>query len=263
MPPTPTTLSPSPLAGRVALVTGAAQGIGLAVSRSLTRAGARVLLADRDDAAVRAAATELGQQAWTGDLTAAGAAEDVVGTALERLGRLDVVVNNAGAAADAPLHRMSDAAFQAMLDLHTVAPFRILRAAAPHLREAAAREGDAAIARKVVNVASIIGTMGGAGGANYAAAKAGLIGLTKSLAKEWGRHRVCVNAVAFGYIDTQLSASLPERVREAALGAIPLRRFGTVEEAAGAVEFLCSPGSDYVTGQVLTVSGGAMLGMTA
>jgi len=247
-----------PLDGRAALVTGAARGIGRAVAEALAGAGAHVLLADRDAEGVTAAAAAIGQQTWVGDLTAADAGDQLVMAALDRLGALDVIVNNAGAAADAPLHRMNDDALQAMLDLHTVAPFRILRAAAPHLR-ASATEAPA----KVVNVASIIGTMGGAGGANYAAAKAGLIGLTKSLAKEWGRHSVCVNAVAFGYIETQLSASLPEKVRDAALAAIPFGRFGTVQEAASTVLFLCSPASDYVTGQVLTVSGGAMLGMTS
>jgi 3-oxoacyl-[acyl-carrier protein] reductase len=247
------------LDGRRALVTGAARGIGLAVARTLVADGARVLMADRDGAALSEAAATLGQPAWSGDLTTPLAGDEVVAAAVKALGGLDIIINNAGAAADASLRRMTDATFQAMLDLHTVAPFRILRAAARPLRESAARGPRA----KVVNVSSIIGTMGAAGGANYAAGKAGLIGLTKSLAKEWGRHGICVNAVAFGYIDTDLSAGLPERIQTAALRSIPLGRFGTTAEAAGPLAFLCSPASDYITGQVLTVSGGAALGMSS
>jgi 3-oxoacyl-[acyl-carrier protein] reductase len=268
---------------KVAIITGAARGIGRATAEKLLSGGARVLLADVDAEAVERTAADLGGETatWVGDLAADGAAEALVERAVESWGRLDIVVNNAGYVLDAPIHKMSDADFQAMLDIHTIVPFRVLRAAAPHLREPAKREREEGreVFRKVVNVTSMA-AYGNAGQANYSSAKAGLIGLTKTLAREWGPFKISVNAVAFGLIDTRLTqaenagstieiaghavrAGLPPKARAAFMGLVPLGRAGTPEEAAGGIAFLCSPWSDYVTGQVLNVGGGIAMGMTA
>jgi 3-oxoacyl-[acyl-carrier protein] reductase len=204
-----------------------------------------------------------------------------VQTALDSWGKLDIVVNNAGYTLDAPIHKMSDDWFQRMLDIHLVVPFRVIRAAAPHLREPAKVERDEGreVFRKIVNVSSISGTMGNAGQANYAAGKAGVVGLTKTLAKEWGQFKVNVNAVAFGYIETRLTASkdesnvaeiggekvqlgIPDQMRGMASMLIPIGRPGTPEEAAGGIFFLCSPWSNFVHGQVLNITGGQFTGMT-
>jgi 3-oxoacyl-[acyl-carrier protein] reductase len=190
------------------------------------------------------------------------------------------VVNNAGYTLDAPLHKLNDDWFQRMLDIHLVVPFRVIRAAAPHLREPAKRERERGeeVFRKIVNVSSISGTFGNAGQANYAAGKAGIVGLTKTLAKEWGQFKVNCNAVAFGWIETRLTApkvesntmeidgqrvqlGIPEQMRAVAPMLIPLGRPGTTREAAGGVFFLCSPWSDYVHGQVLNITGGQLGGM--
>ena len=252
------------LEGKVALVTGSGQGIGEAVVRRLAADGAKVVVTDLDGDRAAAVADELGGAVHVGDLIRPGVCDELVATALEAFGRLDVVVNNAGFVQDAPLHKITDEQFQAMLDIHTVVPFRVLRAAAPHLREAA--KADLAegreVFRKVVNVVSLAGVMGNAGQAAYAAAKGGAVGLTKSLAKEWGPLHINVNAVAFGLIETRMTAGLPERAREALAQHIPLGRGATPDEAARGIHFLCSPGSDYVHGQVLPVSGGLSVGMS-
>jgi 3-oxoacyl-[acyl-carrier protein] reductase len=216
----------------------------------------------------------------SGDLTTPGACDAAVAAAIDAWGRLDIVVNNAGYAWDGPIHKVSDEQFQAMLDIHTVAPFRMLRAAAPHLREPAKVEREAGdeVFRKVVNVSSLAGMMGNAGQVAYAAAKGGVVGLTRALAKEWGPLKVNVNAVAFGFIDTRLTApvgtvgevaagdrklplGIPEQARAAAELMIPFGRSASPDEAARGVYFLCSPLSDYVHGQVLNVSGGLQMGM--
>ena len=176
---------------------------------------------------------------------------------------------------------MSDDAFQRMLDIHTIVPFRVIRAAAPHLREPAKKEREEGVEvfRKIVNVSSISGTMGNAGQANYSAGKSGVVGITKTLAKEWGQFKINVNAVAFGYIETRLTASkdadnvmeiggekvqlgIPDNLRGMASMLIPLGRPGTPQEAAGGVFFLCSPWSNFVHGQVLNITGGQFTGMT-
>jgi 3-oxoacyl-[acyl-carrier protein] reductase len=271
------------LDGKAAIVTGSARGIGRATAELLSENGARVLINDVDGDVAEQAANEIeGETAvFAGDLTADGVPEALVEAAVDAFGQLDIVVNNAGYTWDGMLHRMSDDQFRAMLEIHTVVPFEVLRAAAPYLRDAGKkdREEGREVFRKVVNVTSISGTQGNLGQANYAAAKAGLVGLTKTVAREWGAFKVNVNAVAFGFIDTRLTASseegatieragheiklgIPPQNRERAATIIPLGRAGTPREAAGAIFFLCSPWSNFVHGQVLTVNGGQMTGMT-
>jgi len=271
------------LDGKAAIVTGSARGIGRATAELLASEGADVLINDLDGDVAEQAAQEIGGSsvAFAGDLTKDGVPEKLVDRAVEAFGRLDIVVNNAGYTQDAPVHKMTDEQFQNMLDIHNIVPFRVLRAAAPHLREPAKKEREQGIEtfRKVVNVSSVSGTMGNAGQANYSSGKAGVVGLTKTLAKEWGQFKINVNAVAFGYIETRLTASkdesnvmvkdgqtiqlgIPDQLRGMAAMLIPLGRPGTPEEAAGGVFFLCSPWSNYVHGQVLNVTGGQFTGMT-
>ncbi len=272
------------LDGKAAIVTGSARGIGRATADLLVEHGAQVLINDLDgDVAEQTASEIAGETAvYAGDLTASGAPEALVQKAIDSFGKIDIIVNNAGYTLDAPIHKMSDDWFQKMLDIHTIVPFRILRAAAPHLREPAKQEREEGreVFRKIVNVSSISGTMGNAGQANYSAGKSAVVGLTKTLAKEWGQFKINVNAVAFGYIETRLTASkdesnvmeidgekvqlgIPDQLRGMASMLIPLGRPGTPEEAAGGVFFLCSPWSNYVHGQVLNITGGQFTGMTS
>jgi 3-oxoacyl-[acyl-carrier protein] reductase len=272
------------LEGRNAIVTGSGRGVGLAVATALAAEGARVLVNDLDPDIADAAAARIGEGAiaFAGDLTKEGVPDQLVGTAVEEFGSLEIVVNNAGFAWDGPLHKMEDRQFQAMLDIHTVVPFRVLRAAAPHLREPAKAEKAEGreVFRKVVNVTSVSGTFGSPGQPNYAAAKAGLVGLTKTVAKEWGGLKVNVNAVAFGYVDTRMTApreeaesfdadgeqvklGVPAQMLEMALPQVPIGRKASPEEAAAPIVFLCSPGSNYIMGQVLTVGGGLAGGMNS
>jgi 3-oxoacyl-[acyl-carrier protein] reductase len=270
--------------GRAALITGAARGIGLAIAQKLAAAGASVVLADVDAAALGQARKHIGAktEVFAGDLTEPHTPGALVQQTIDAFGGLDIIVNNAGYTWDGPIHKMSDEQFQAMLDIHNVVPFRVLRAAAPHLREPAKKEKEEGreVFRKVVNISSISGTMGNAGQANYSSGKSAVVGLTKTLAKEWGQFKINVNAVAFGYIETRLTATksddnvteiggervqlgIPEQVRQMVTMLIPLGRAGTPAEAAGGVFFLCSPWSNYVTGQVLNITGGHFSGMTS
>jgi 3-oxoacyl-[acyl-carrier protein] reductase len=271
------------LDGKSAIVTGSARGIGRATAELLTEHGAQVLINDLDGDVAKQAAEEIaGETAvFAGDLTKPGVPDQLVQKAVDAFGRIDIIVNNAGYTLDAPIHKMSDEHFQAMLDIHTVVPFRVIRAAAPHLREPAKaeREQGQEVFRKVVNVSSTSGTFGNPGQANYSAAKAGVVGLTKTLAKEWGQFKVNVNAVAFGFIDTRLTQAkvddntmekdgekiqlgIPDQLRQMASMLIPLARPASPVEAAGGVFFLCSPWSNYVHGQTLHVTGGMFGGMT-
>jgi 3-oxoacyl-[acyl-carrier protein] reductase len=270
------------LDGKAAIVTGSARGIGRATAELLAEQGARVLINDLDgDVAEQAASEIAGDTAvFGGDLTQPGVPDQLVQKAVDEFGRLDIIVNNAGYTWDGVAHKMTDEQFQAMLDIHTVVPFRIVRAAAPHFRDPAKKEREEGqeVFRKIVNVSSVSGTMGNAGQVNYSAAKAGVVGLTKTLAKEWGQFKVNVNAVAFGFVETRLTASkeeggkiemegreiqlgIPEQMRAMAAMMIPLGRPASPEEAAGPVFFLCSPWANYVHGQVLNVTGGQFGGM--
>ena len=271
------------LDGKSAIVTGSARGIGRATAELLVSQGAQCLINDLDgDVAEQASSDISGDTAvYAGDLTKPGAADELVQKAIDSFGKIDIIVNNAGYTLDAPVHKMSDEHFQAMIDIHTVVPFRVIRAAAPHLREPAKKEKEEGkeVFRKIVNISSTSGTFGNAGQANYSAGKAGVVGLTKTVAKEWGQFKVNVNAVAFGFIDTRLTQAkvdentmekdgekiqlgIPEQMRQMASMLIPLGRPASPEEAAGGVFFLCSPWSNYVHGQTLHVTGGLFGGMS-
>src|SRR3954470_4843244 len=270
------------LDGKAAIVTGSARGIGRATAELLVLQGARVLINDLDgDVAAQAGEEIDGETAvFAGDLTEPGVPDELVAKAIDAFGEVDIIVNNAGYTWDGVVHRMSDEQFQAMLDIHTIVPFRVVRAIAPHWREAAKAEKAEGVERfrKIVNISSISGTMGNAGQVNYSAAKAGVVGMTKTLAKEWGQFKINCNAVAFGFIETRLTSAkndentmeidgekvqlgIPEQLAQMGRMLIPLGRPGTPEEAAGAIFFLCSPWSNYVHGQVLNVTGGQMTGM--
>jgi 3-oxoacyl-[acyl-carrier protein] reductase len=271
------------LDGKAAIVTGSARGIGRATAELLASEGAQVLINDLDADIAEQAGNEIQGETvvFAGDLTAPGVPDQLVQKAVDSFGKLDIVVNNAGYTIDAPVHKMSDEHFQAMLDIHTIVPFRIIRAAAPHFREPAKKEREEGreVFRKIVNVSSTSGTMGNAGQANYSSAKAGVVGLTKTIAKEWGQFKVNVNAVAFGFIDTRLTQAkdddnvmeihgetvrlgIPEQMRQMAPMMIPLGRPAAPAEAAGAIFFLCSPWSNFIHGQTLHVTGGMFGGMT-
>src|SRR6187551_3107443 len=271
------------LDGKAAIVTGSARGIGRATAELLAEQGARVLNNDLDaDVAEQAASEISGETAvFGGDLTKEGVPDQLIQKAVDEFGQIDIIVNNAGYTRDGVAHKMTDDEFQAMLDIHTVVPFRVLRAAAPHLREPAKQEKEEGreVFRKVVNISSISGTMGNAGQANYSAGKAAVVGLTKTLAKEWGQFKINVNAVAFGFVETRLTASkeagekmtspsgeevelgIPDQMREMAKFVIPLGRPAQPEEAAGPVLFLASELANYMHGQVLNVTGGMFGGM--
>jgi len=266
---------------KTAIVTGAGRGIGRATAELFARHGANVVLSDIDPAPAKEAVGAIlaagGQAASVpGDVTDRGFADSIINAAIEKFGGLDIIVNNAGYTWDAVIHKMTDEQWEAILAVHLTAPFRIIRAASTFLREAAKREkaeGGSALARKIVNISSTSGTRGNPGQANYSSGKAGVIGLTKTLAKEWGRFNIQVNAVAFGRIDTRLTQAkekgetihrgeaeiaigIPAERLDRTTPMIPMGRGGTPEEAAGAVLFFASPLSDYVSGQVLEVAGG-------
>ncbi len=272
------------LDGKAAIITGSARGIGRATAELFLSEGAKVLINDIDGEVAEQAAGELeGETAvFAGDLTKPGVPDELVAKANEAFGQVDILINNAGYTWDGVVHKMSDEQFQAMLDIHTIVPFRMTRALAPHWREAAKQEAGEGkeVFRKIVNVTSISGTMGNAGQANYSAAKAGVTGLTKTIAKEWGQFKINVNAVAFGFVETRLTQAkeqgeaieregerieigVPEQQRAMASMIIPLGRPAQPQEAAGPVLFLCSQLSNYIHGQVMNVTGGQFGGMYA
>jgi 3-oxoacyl-[acyl-carrier protein] reductase len=269
------------LEGKVAIVSGSGRGIGRAIAMKLASEGAKVVVNDLDAAPAEQTVADIkaagGQAlACAGSVTADGFAEKFVKSALDGFGGLDIIVNNAGYTWDNVIQKMTDEQWHSILDVHLTAPFKILRAAADHFRHTSKLEADAGkeVFRKVVNISSIAGTGGNAGQANYSAGKAGIIGLTKALSKEWGRYKVNVNAVAFGMIRTRLTeataggnASIDVEGRKIKVGvnpdllammerSIPLGRGGTPEEAAGSVYLLCTPESNYISGQTLICGGG-------
>jgi len=270
------------LDGKVAIVTGSGRGIGQQIALRLARDGASVIVNDLDDApAIETVAMikAIGGKAvaHNGDVAAVDFGDEIVKAAVQHFGDCHVVVNNAGYTWDTVIQKMTDEQWYAILDVHLTAPFRILRAFVQHVKPAVEAEQRAGqrVVRKVVNISSTSGVNGNAGQVNYSAAKAGIVGLTKTLAKEWGRYNVTVNAVAFGLIQTRLtqplrggaSGTIDVQGRTVKVGVqgerlealnqmIPLGRGGLPEEAAGAVYLFCSPDSDYVSGQTLVVSGG-------
>jgi 3-oxoacyl-[acyl-carrier protein] reductase len=272
------------LDGKIALVTGSGRGIGRAIALKLASEGASVVVNDLDGEPGDAVAAEIkavgGRAiAVNGNVSDAGFVDRFVGAAVETFGGLDILVNNAGYTWDATIQKMTDEQFQAMLDVHLVAPFRILRAAAEPIRVMAKREAAAGreVFRKVVNISSIAGLYGNPGQAGYSSAKASLVGLTRTLCKEWGRYKVNVNCVAFGLINTRLTQPIESQQktidvagRDIKIGVqpqlldtmaqiIPLGRSGTPEEAADAVYLFCSPESNYISGQVVVCSGGLII----
>ena len=269
------------LDGKVAIVTGSGRGIGAATATLLGSQGALVVVSDLDPTPAEETAGAIrnagGQAAIiTGDVTDPAFPAQLVKGTLDTFGGIDIIVNNAGYTWDAVIQNMTDKQWYAMIDVHTTAPFRILREASNFIRDAAKREQAAlgrANPRKVVNVSSVSGVYGNAGQVNYSTAKAGITGLTKTLAKEWGRYNVQVNCVCYGFIETRLTAAkeqaekiqrdgeevalgVPDQMRQMAPLLIPLGRPGTPEEAAGPVLFLASPLANYVSGIVLEVTGG-------
>lgn len=269
------------LEGKVALVSGSGRGIGREIALKLAGEGARVVINDLDAEPAQQTVADIaaagGQAvACVGSVTESGFADRFVAAALEHFGGLDIIVNNAGYTWDNVVQKMTDEQWDAMLAVHLTAPFRILRAASHFIRETTKRETEEGreVFRKVVNISSTSGVYGNAGQANYAAAKAGINGLTKAMAKEWGRYKVNVNSVAFGLIKTRLTeadasagATINVQGNEIRVGVnpqilknaeamIPLGRGGTPEEAAGAVYMFCIPESNYVSGQVLVCGGG-------
>lgn len=264
------------LNNQVAIITGSGRGVGRAVALKLAETGARVVVSDKDEepaSEVVKEIHELGGQAiaFPGDVTDGDFSTSIMETAAKEFGSIDILVNNAGYTWDNLIHKMTDEQFQAMLDIHLIAPFKLTRAAAPYMRDAAKKEmanGEATY-RKIVNVSSVAGVMGNVGQANYSSAKAGMIGLTKTVAKEWGPFNINCNAVAFGLIDTRLTQSkekgetvngvavgIPEKVKKMFEQSIPQQRAGTAEEAAAGIFYLASPLSNYTNGQVLHINGG-------
>lgn len=269
------------LEGKVALVTGAGRGIGLAIAKKLSSAGARLVLNDLDAAVAQEAERTLRQTggaavAVPGDVTKPDFADRFVAAAVDHFGALDIIVNNAGYSWDAILQRTSDEQWEAMLAVHLTAPFRLLRAAQPVIASFAKAEASAGGPmgrRSVINISSIAAIGGNVGQAGYASGKAGILGLTRTVAKEWGRLNVTVNAVVFGIIDTRMTrigeepstidvggreirAGMSHQLQSALSGAIPLGRAGTTAEAAGAVYLLCQEEAAFITGSTLECTGG-------
>ena len=270
------------LDGKICIVTGGGRGIGKATALLFAKEGGKVAISELDAEPANETVTEIkkigGQAiAVVGDITAPGAPENLVQATVDAFGpNIDVIANVAGYTWDGFLHKMTDEQWDAILNIHLKAPFRVLRAAAPYIRDNARKEKEEGIRvmRKVINISSISGTDGNPGQANYSSAKAGLMGLTKTLSKEWGMFNVNVNCIAFGWIETRLTKAkengvetieregkkialgIPRAGLEAIKSVIPLGRPGTADEAARAILFFASPLSDYVSGQILKVTGG-------
>ena len=269
------------LSGKTAIVTGSGRSIGKGVATLLSEHGARVVVNDLDAEPAEETVAEIRARggevvACVGSVTDPDVPRRIVQTALDSFGSVDILVNNAGYTWDGVIHKMGDEQFEAMLAVHLTAPFRMVRAAAPFMRESAKADiaaGRRPPCRKIINVSSTSGVAGNAGQINYAAGKMGIVGMTKTIAKEWGRFNVCCNAVAYGFIESRLTQAkeigettstgialgIPQKQRDMAVRFIPLQRYGTPEDAAGPVLFLASPLSDYVTGAVVLVTGGSVV----
>jgi 3-oxoacyl-[acyl-carrier protein] reductase len=271
------------LAGQVAIITGSGQGIGAATARLFAKEGAKVVVSDLDDAKAKAVAEEIkkagGQAiAVSGDVTDAAFPEKIIGETIKAFGKLNILVNNAGYTWDGVIQKMTEQQWEAMFKVHCTAPFRLIKTATPYLRDAAKKEREEGAQnpenRVVINISSTSGTHGNAGQINYSTAKAGVVGMTKTIAKEWGPFGVRCNCIAFGYIETRLTAAkekseaiemegkkiaigIPSASRDVTLKMVPLQRAGKPEEAAASVLFLASPQASYITGQCLEVTGGA------
>ena len=269
------------LQGRVAVITGSGRGIGAATAKLFAEHGAKVVVSDLDAEPAQAVAEDIRQAGGDavelcGDMTDPQFPEKLVSETIARYGAIDIIVNNAGYTWDGMLHKMTDKQFSAMLEVHNAGPFRLIRAAAPYMREEAKKEkagGQEPRDRCIINVSSTSGLHGNIGQVNYSTAKMGIIGMTKAVAREWGAFGIRCNAVAFGFIETRLTKEkessdsinvdgqqvqlgMPGKVRETVPTFIPLGRPGTTDEAAGAILFLASPMASYITGHTLEVTGG-------
>jgi 3-oxoacyl-[acyl-carrier protein] reductase len=268
------------LEGKVCIVTGGGRGIAKEACLLFAKEGGKVVVCDLDEAPAKETVAEIkkmgGQAvAVTGDITAEGLPEKIIKTAIDTFNGIDVIVNAAGYTWDSMIQNMTDRQFDAMIDIHLKAPFRILRSAANFIREKNKEEQSAGkvVMRKVINISSMAGLGGNPGQTNYSSAKAGMAGLTRTLAKEWGRYNVNVNCIPYGVIETRLTQNkekgefverdgqkiavgIPAAGKDIFNKMIPLGRFGTANEAARVILFFASPLSDYVSGQVLNVAGG-------
>ena len=269
------------LEDQAAIITGAGRGIGAAAAKLFAEQGAKVVVSDLDTEPAQAVVNEIRQSGGDaievcGDITDPDFPEKLVSESIAKYGTINIVVNNAGYTWDGMLHKMTDKQFGAMLDVHNTGPFRLIRAAAPFMREAAKKEkaeGKPLQPRCIINVSSTSGLHGNMGQINYSTAKMGIIGMTKTIAREWGAFGIRCNAVAFGFIETRLTKKkdssesirvdgqdiqlgMPSKLREMATGMIPLGRPGTADEAASAILFLASPLASYITGHTLEVTGG-------
>jgi len=269
------------LVGKSAIVTGSGRGIGRSIARLFSEHGASVVINDIDEEVARQTVNEINEAggravACAGSVTDPEFPDRLVKTTADAFGGIDILVNNAGYTWDSVIQNMTDEQWYAMIDVHLTAPFRIIRAATPYMREVAKQEiaEGRRVHRKIVNISSTSGVAGNAGQVNYSAGKMGIVGVTKTMAKEWGRFNINVNAVAYGFIETRLTQAkekqekivrgdkevelgIPEAMRQMAKNFIPLGRAGTPDEAAGPVLFLASPLSDYVTGHCVLVTGGS------
>lgn len=270
------------LANQVAIITGSGRGIGAAAARIFAREGAKVVVSDLDAAPAEATAEEIRKAGGdcivvAGSVTDPAFPEKLMKATIEKYGKLNILINNAGFTWDGVIHKMTDEQWDKIIECHATAPFRLIRAAAPYMREAAKEEmaaGNKPEPRCIINISSTSGLHGNAGQANYATAKLGIVGLTKTVAKEWGQFGIRCNAVAFGMIETRLvqakeeggsidvdgkkiALGIPAQMREMAKMMIPLGRSGEPEEAAGGVLLLATPYASYITGHCLEVTGGA------
>ena len=268
------------LTGKTAYVTGSGRGIGRSVALRLASEGANVVVNDLDSDPANAVVKEIADAGGTaiavsGSVTAPDFGETFIGAGMDRFGSVDIIVNNAGYTWDSMIGSMSDEQFDAMMDVHLKAPFRILRAAYRPIADAykAEQAEGRSVTRKVVNISSVAGTSGNMGQVNYSSAKSGVLGMTKTMSKEWGRLNVTVNCVAFGYIETRMTVAsddkqsvhvegrdikvgIPVKVAQGLKAMIPMGRAGTTEDAANGVYLFCSPDSDYISGQTVIVGGG-------